>query len=830
MLYTPVEKGGGGKIVIISILVLALALPAFSADGDFYSSSPAEGEFSDDGEVISDNSVEAGSITVETEGVLPPTGERVEINSGGTQGNVYGISNCRAIDLNDRGDEADFYDGYCEFERGADGKYLYDVNYSITAQAGLDTAREECDKITSSVSARPYVDDGPPGEKAVAGDQNRPYESTRDDFGNPEDTDVGGDPNERYVGPSNGISGDTSDVADLIREGNPFAGGYDDCDVDDSDPRPSRKSYTENFRSKGEIQLGSQPQTDDNLAWYTDPGSPTERFFMYFPEGIYWDEDGWEELVPSFNIEDAEIVYITPAGNSYLNIDGKFFSGDSYSNNDEYTTKLSEASDQWQNTSKTIELSFPEMTDRPAGGTGEVVVEGEYYAGSPSGVNPESYRWVLDSNNSKVLTSHENLNTDSNYGYRMFRNRFDFRNTDLESGTYKLQVKSDADYDVQFKQRDFEVKRDSYIAYKDSRTFNPEFKIGNNDITLYTRASNEARYNITWNECYESDLASDFTPANKSYNPTGNPTLGLTTGCQTLDNVTIKNAESDVTIGSYEAVDEGTRLETQIDVPLGKTYSWYVSLCDQGECYETDVYEFTTGTEPTKSTSSSTTESTSKALDMIIRDEDYNPKGKNTPPTDGLLTEGYINKIEEDSNQLEPNMDTVGGSNYKNEIWYNTEAGEDSADQYAITKYRNWSISNRGEPFPPATSAQTQSSTFYRDTTLRRTSIDDSSVSKAEKVFGNSIPVVARETITRNGDTVAYPGQGVWIDPDDMDRTRNGGSYDLQTASWKSLMDFNMDITGPDSGIAYHNGPGTPLQTTEPNVYIGDIYFKRNNT
>ena len=844
-----------------------------TADGDFYTESPAEGSFETQN---SDGNYDykAGEFVIEAEGALPPTNERLEITSFGAEEGwreVFSGLGPEAWRF-ERGivgqDNFIEEDNYYAWQPERPGLYKVNISATLTGRAeinqyydydnnrkdgyyfhdaSLEVWKDErvvCnpsfyeDKVGITID----YDDGIykevwsrdcgydfyqystyDGDDVLALGQNLALEPEA--YGGPYDKDPAPDYNDigeegketvfDFTSPAPGVNLSSDSCND---------GGYF------GPPECKRQNMSEkSFIAEEQIRIKNQnvEQRNDDRK----DGDIIESFHFRFDGiGSQTSKGDSQDAIPlegSARINSFEINYIDPVGNVLVGVGDRKFTGSSKSV-DDYSNTIDEGS-KWINTSKSFDIDLEGEFESDFDDASRLILKGEYLTDSPTGVTPEGYRWIHDETG-QVIASYTNLDSSGDSKWKLKEKDIDLESNNVESGTYKLAVKSDAVYPLNLGMRNLIVKKDEYLRYNNSREYSPELKTGQNTVEIYTSNSNDLDYNYTWDECYADDLISGITPANNSYIPTRNPTLGLNTGCQTLDNVTIKNAESDVAIESYENVNEGTRLETQIDVPLGKTYSWYVSLCDQGECYETDVYEFTTGVEPTDSTSSSTTESNSKALGMIIRDEDYNPKGKDSPPSNTALTEGYINKIEEDSNQLQQNMDTVGTSTDKTNIWHNTEAGEDSADQYAITKFRNWSINNRGEPFPPATSSQTQHSTFYRDTTERRTSIDDSSVSKAEKVFANSIPVIARETITKNGETIAYPGQGVWIDPDDIDKTRNGEPYDLQSKPWESLMDFNMDITGPDSGIAYNTGPGTPLQTTEPNVYTGDIHFKRNQT
>jgi hypothetical protein len=369
--------------------------------------------------------------------------------------------------------------------------------------------------------------------------------------------------------------------------------------------------------------------------------------------------------------------------------------------------------------------------------------------------------------------------------------------------------------------RDFTARLDEYIRYGDSRVYNPQLKTGSNTVEINTSNSNTLSYRFDWHECHDPIVSVE--PSNNSYVSTS-PLLSANTSCPSLDNVTFRDANTDQVFGQWEDVPEGTELSADTDLTWGETYEWYIKACDQGACYSTDNYEFTVGEAPDPDEdSTSPTEYTTQALQDTIRDEDFNPFGDGsalgTP-----LSKGYINKLEEQSNQLEPTMDTDTLEDFREgpvSNWSNSQGGENSADQFAITKHRNWSISNRGVPYPPWGS-------YYRYTADRRTSIDDDSVHKTEKVFANSLAVVADEQIDEGGETIAKPGQGVWIDPDQIAKTKSGGPYEYP-GNWYELLDFNLDITGPDSGLGYDNNESDITYQDGRKVVRTDIYFKKED-
>jgi hypothetical protein len=213
------------------------------------------------------------------------------------------------------------------------------------------------------------------------------------------------------------------------------------------------------------------------------------------------------------------------------------------------------------------------------------------------------------------------------------------------------------------------------------------------------------------------------------------------------------------------------------------------------------------------------------------RDEDYQFKGKNS--SSNPYFEGYINKVEDLSNQLENGMDTDTYDTSSISIWDNSDGSQDAADQWAITEDMSWSISSRGVPYPPY-------STYYRNPSNQRSGPESESKNKTLKAFGNSYAAVAGSglvgTTDQNGNTIRE-GDGVWIDPDSLrDAWRSGGKYQPEDFQWPSSssvwyheFEFNMDLTGPDSGIGFDMGGAAPINFKSSNqkeVVRADIYFE----
>jgi len=200
------------------------------------------------------------------------------------------------------------------------------------------------------------------------------------------------------------------------------------------------------------------------------------------------------------------------------------------------------------------------------------------------------------------------------------------------------------------------------------------------------------------------------------------------------------------------------------------------------------------------------------------RDDDYHPQGLNRVDSTNVnqTFQGYISKLKDMSDQLEPGMTTTtydmsdSGSSLTEEMWYPTVGNEDHADQWAITVDPSWSIDGTGKPFPPW-------GAYYRDPDQVRTSQNDGTRSKLQKAYGNSYAAVAGPGLNGNTDSngnVINESDGIWIDPDELRWawTSNGGNLfqwpsetydDTPANNWTKMLRLDLDLTGPDSGLGY---------------------------
>lgn len=172
---------------------------------------------------------------------------------------------------------------------------------------------------------------------------------------------------------------------------------------------------------------------------------------------------------------------------------------------------------------------------------------------------------------------------------------------------------------------------------------------------------------------------------------------------------------------------------------------------------------------------------------------------------------GYHNRMQDSSDQLEPgaetqpnwNLTSVFGENY---VVYDTRDSTPGPDNWALTKYLNYSIGNRGNAYAPGTEGR--SGCYYEEGVVKRTDPQNDTVLKKNKVFGNSFANAS----DWDGDGVE---EGVWEDPDEIR---------------PEFANFSCDITGVDKGYGYDTGndqgdfrwKNDDLST---HVAIGDVAF-----
>lgn len=178
---------------------------------------------------------------------------------------------------------------------------------------------------------------------------------------------------------------------------------------------------------------------------------------------------------------------------------------------------------------------------------------------------------------------------------------------------------------------------------------------------------------------------------------------------------------------------------------------------------------------------------------------------------------GYHNRMQDSSNQFEPGAETernwnltdVLGANYR---VYESRDSMPGPDNWALTKYINYSIGNRGQAKAPA--LDDRSGCYYRQGVQPRSVLMEEGHTKKQKFFGNSI-AVARDWENPDDGVV----EGVWDDPDDPQVPQD-------------YLNFSCDITGYDFGIGYDNSSAFSggdfryeNDNTATNVSIGDVAF-----
>ncbi|PSH01316.1 MAG: hypothetical protein BRC26_03800, partial [Nanohaloarchaea archaeon QH_8_44_6] len=218
------------------------------------------------------------------------------------------------------------------------------------------------------------------------------------------------------------------------------------------------------------------------------------------------------------------------------------------------------------------------------------------------------------------------------------------------------------------------------------------------------------------------------------------------------------------------------------------------------------------------------------------RDKDFNPQGDNTEG-DSHVSEayyrGYIDRIFDDSKQLEPGMNTTvygmpedSDPNTVN-LWNDSVGTEDRADQWGITEDVSKCVSGRGNAFDTSTAGYR-----YDYTGVERSNPDDPTVSKLYRAMGNSLCVVSEGYQNYRGETM-FTGYGVWINPDNLKQGDISGKHSYGAYNnWTDLLNnegFGIDITGPDSGLGFretdNHGPEQFTDYDNERVFVGDIKF-----
>ncbi|MFB6241323.1 MAG: hypothetical protein ABEJ36_00790 [Candidatus Nanosalina sp.] len=172
---------------------------------------------------------------------------------------------------------------------------------------------------------------------------------------------------------------------------------------------------------------------------------------------------------------------------------------------------------------------------------------------------------------------------------------------------------------------------------------------------------------------------------------------------------------------------------------------------------------------------------------------------------------GYHNRMQDSSDQLEPGAETAPNWNLtavfgENFLVYSSRDSIPGPDNWALTRYINWSVGNTGKVYAPG--SEELSGCYYRKGVTERDQITDPGVSKKDKVFGNSFANAS----DWDGDGKV---EGVWEDPDEIPPTYSN---------------FSCDISGKDWGYGYDTGNNQGRFHWEnsenmTNVSIGDVAF-----
>lgn len=191
---------------------------------------------------------------------------------------------------------------------------------------------------------------------------------------------------------------------------------------------------------------------------------------------------------------------------------------------------------------------------------------------------------------------------------------------------------------------------------------------------------------------------------------------------------------------------------------------------------------------------------------------------------DDYSYEGYHNRMQDSSDQLEPgaaternwNLTDVFGEGYR---VYNSRDSTPGPDNWGLSKNLDASIDNRGNVYLPGD--RSTPGCYYQEdvsSSEKKTALMQATVDKRDKVFGNSF-ANARDPDNDGVD------EGVWDDPDDWNRSTNSGDVPPE------YMSFECDITGFDKGIGVDNGTDDngvfrfKNDNQDSHVAIGDVAF-----
>lgn len=307
---------------------------------------------------------------------------------------------------------------------------------------------------------------------------------------------------------------------------------------------------------------------------------------------------------------------------------------------------------------------------------------------------------------------------------------------------------------------------------------------------------------------------------------TGSPEFGIDVNHPDDVEVTVEFLAGDGSSFATDYVNEnGEATATWSGLQNGETYEWEVRACDNyGNCQTSSTWTFTVDYND----------------QLGRRDDDYHPQGANVSQDSSFFT-GYIDRIMDNSSQLEPGMKstfydmsdpTADPDKYHRDYafiadaqeakWFDSQGTTDRSDRWSISDDVSESIGNTGQSYEPG---ETYYHPGYSGTV--RTEANDPTIPKTAKVFANSYAAVATSELEADSSGIRE-GFGVWIDPDNIKKFD-----EYYENSWEQKVQFGIDLTGPDAGIGFDSMTygGNPLNDFEyryndDTEVIGDIYWQ----
>ncbi|MFB6209751.1 MAG: hypothetical protein ABEJ56_06485, partial [Candidatus Nanohaloarchaea archaeon] len=738
------------KIVIGVLVIIAGGL----ANAKTYSSSPVSDSFS--GGYLGDGEFEykAGEFQVETEGVLPPANEKLKITSRARKSGWNEIYSGYEGPKNADGS----YDTYNAWQPDIPGYYKVKANVTLSSTKKYVYGSTETSKgklrvwkeargfcngnFYSDVDGKIQENDWPQcttwSEKCGcwSASLNRAlYDGgTTQNWG----IDWGGTWN---LDAKNTDKSWSYSYAGSSKEREIFDFVHDEISLDSPDSKYATRSNTtkDTYTGRDTVLIqkvkvdGKRGDRKDNtIIESLNFRVNGQKKFRCTPYECYSSVSG------GVKINNFSVNYFQPIGSTLVDVGGETFTSGVSSFGGFETSVGGGDSGRWIDSGRSVDLDLNGRFESLGfDDSRTLIVSGLFKASSPPGVSPEAYRLVNEDTGSVVFKFDGLDSSDDDYVRR--RKKVDLSKKEFKSGSYRLEVRNDASYPVEFGVRDFEVRNDGYIRYKQQDSYSPELELGSNSVEVLTSGSNVLDYSFSWSECTKDEIVSSRSPGDGKVVNSLSPSLTVSHGCSSyvIDSVRFRDARTGTVIREFSDVSSGNSLSVGTDLSVGDTYSWYVEFCDQGKCWESDTWGFTVGERRVSDSKVSRQEFGTKGLKQGVRDEDGNKLGGSGVQRKTGLT-GFVNKLEEQSDQLQSDADSTLDTGA--EMWNNSVGSKNNADQFAITPGRDWVVSNTGKPYPPWGS-------YYRDADVERPGPESSSVLKESKVFGNSLAVVASRDV-----------------------------------------------------------------------------------